>query len=401
MTKRRIIYLGVMFGVMLLAFYFGHRPFYIVFISMAAMMLLSVLYTLLLLLIFKYTQRAEPASAVKGDNASLIIDVHNDFILPLPNIKVYYYSLDRAVGGAEKEITVAVSPMDHAEINHPMQCDYRGVYKVGMDRVTAMDPLGLFSFTVPMRWFSYYREQQIKIYPKIVPLARLPLPLRPEEGQSSGSRMQADDLTSLSDLRTYQFGDPLRRIHWKLSARKRELMVKLYEETAQPDTLMFLDCAKSTGDPVMKIRVEDKLIECVTAVTSYLLGQWLPLRMIAYGEEYFELYGQSPKDFAAFYDYFAEMEFDSPYKLEDIMLMQTGPAARTGSVMVFTHKMTDPMFNALNALKAGGVSVFAIVVSGEGEEDNRRMESELTNRGIRALVLSPDDAIKERMEAIR
>ena len=54
-------------------------------------------------------------------------------------------------------------------------------------------------------------------------------------------RRAMEDPSSPNDFRAYQQGDPLKRIHWKMSARKRELFVKQFEEPALPDALVMLD----------------------------------------------------------------------------------------------------------------------------------------------------------------
>ena len=54
-------------------------------------------------------------------------------------------------------------------------------------------------------------------------------------------RRAMEDPSSPNDFRAYQQGDPLKRIHWKMSARKRELIVKQFEEPALPDALVMLD----------------------------------------------------------------------------------------------------------------------------------------------------------------
>ena len=50
-----------------------------------------------------------------------------------------------------------------------------------------------------------------------------------------------EDINSPSDVRTYAPGDPMKKIHWKLSLRKRELLVRRFEEPALPDALVLMD----------------------------------------------------------------------------------------------------------------------------------------------------------------
>lgn len=43
-----------------------------------------------------------------------------------------------------------------------------------------------------------------------------------------------EDISNPSDLRTYAPGDPMKKIHWKQSLRKQELLVRRFEEPALP-----------------------------------------------------------------------------------------------------------------------------------------------------------------------
>ena len=45
-----------------------------------------------------------------------------------------------------------------------------------------------------------------------------------------------EDVTSPEDTRAYRLGDPFKRIHWKLSIRARELIVRRFEIPEPPDT---------------------------------------------------------------------------------------------------------------------------------------------------------------------
>ena len=63
-----------------------------------------------------------------------------------------------------------------------------------------------------------------------------------ETGAEHISRM-TEDAASPSGVRDWIPGDALKKVHWKLTMRKRELMVRTYEESARPDTLLLVDLA--------------------------------------------------------------------------------------------------------------------------------------------------------------
>ena len=67
-----------------------------------------------------------------------------------------------------------------------------------------------------------------------------------------------------------RLGDSLKRVHWKLSARKRELVVRRFEEPVLPEALVLMDCSPppSWGHPEAEADVRDSLLETAASVMN-------------------------------------------------------------------------------------------------------------------------------------
>ncbi len=115
-------------------------------------------------------------------------------------------------------------------------CRQRGVFSLGNWDVILGDPFGLFEARQ-----LYRHPEEITIYPS---LAKLPpgithhrtlgdhLVLRQALPAETASAMTA---------RPYVAGDPLRRIHWRTTARHDELFVKAFEPEATSAMWLVLD----------------------------------------------------------------------------------------------------------------------------------------------------------------
>lgn len=81
----------------------------------------------------------------------------------------------------------------------------------------------------------------------------------------------------VAEIRAYQPGDPIRLIHWKLSARMEELLVRETSDPAESLTLLYLDLCEQ--DPQHNIRRDkdawDSFMETVAGVSSTLLSREL------------------------------------------------------------------------------------------------------------------------------
>lgn len=74
--------------------------------------------------------------------------------------------------------------------------------------------------------------------------------------------------------REYVQGDPLKRINWKLSSKKRRLMVRLDEAVAAVQPLVALDLYRRSGaDPEKAVLMEEKLICSALGLAKVLIKQ--------------------------------------------------------------------------------------------------------------------------------
>lgn len=81
------------------------------------------------------------------------------------------------------------------------------------------------------------------VYPRVVPLPDVVLPSHRPFGEVKAQERLFEDPIRTMGLREYQSGDPLKRIHWRASARHRELLVKVYEPTITLHVIILLNAA--------------------------------------------------------------------------------------------------------------------------------------------------------------
>jgi uncharacterized protein (DUF58 family) len=133
----------------------------------------------------------------------------------------------------------------HASARRPATFDLRlradrwGVFDLRDVHLRARDLFGLFV------WTSHVRDQtpdmSLRVYPR--PEA-LPSLLRPAETQlfigDELSRRKGEGI-EFADLRPFAFGDQVRRVNWRASARRGELWVNEQHPEQNADVVIFLD----------------------------------------------------------------------------------------------------------------------------------------------------------------
>jgi uncharacterized protein (DUF58 family) len=117
-----------------------------------------------------------------------------------------------------------------------IRADRWGAHRVGDLTVRARDAFGLFA-----RTGQVHTGAAVKVFPHREALRRL---LRPAETQLySGdelARIKGEGL-EFADLRPFAFGDRVRRINWRASARRGELWVNEQHPERNVDIVLFVD----------------------------------------------------------------------------------------------------------------------------------------------------------------
>jgi uncharacterized protein (DUF58 family) len=166
--------------------------------------------------------RLEERFTLENDGwaACLWVEIHDNSNLP----------------GYQANLVTGVDGRSHSEWRTDAICSRRGLFTIGPTSLTTGDPFGLF--TLEMKDPA---SRLVMVLPPIVPLPAIEV----APGGRSGSgrpRLNAPERTvSASSVRQYVPGDNLHSIHWKTTARRGSLFVRLFDGTPTGDWRIILD----------------------------------------------------------------------------------------------------------------------------------------------------------------
>lgn len=155
-------------------------------------------------------------------------------------------------------------------------CTQRGIFPLGRWETRLGDPFGLFEVRL-----AYQEPTEITVYP---PLARIP-PLFGPQRRTMGDRLSlrqaitADTVNAIS-THPYVHGEPLRRIHWRTSARTGQLHVKNFEPEASSVVWLILDLEAAAHVGEGPDSSMEKLVILAASLTAQLLDQRLAVGML-------------------------------------------------------------------------------------------------------------------------
>ena len=122
------------------------------------------------------------------------------------------------------------------EIDYPLLGRVRGRFRCGPLSVRTTDPFGLVS-----REQRFTATTEVMVTPQIVDLT--PLTASGGAGRSGESQPHRIGVVGADDvlIREYRHGDDVRRVHWRSTARRGDLMVRREEQAWDPAARIILD----------------------------------------------------------------------------------------------------------------------------------------------------------------
>mgnify|MGYP001815930487 CR=1 FL=1 len=119
-----------------------------------------------------------------------------------------------------------------------LRCTRRGFYAFGPVRLRSGDIWGLFRKDLEQGHLDW-----LIVYPQVLPLEALGFPPKEPLGETKATWRIFEDPSRAVGIRDLRPEDGFRHIHWKASARRQELQVKVFEPTTSKNLVIFLNVA--------------------------------------------------------------------------------------------------------------------------------------------------------------
>lgn len=359
----------------------GTRIYYLLFALLAAMLLMSLVSILWTVLTVRIDMKGVRSRVTRGETMMTVFTVRHASILPVSAVRIQL-SVPES-GTSAQEINVYTPPFAERTFRHMIRCPHRGVYDAGVTRISARDIFGFFTIS---------RNPNMKlIHMEVLPKAT-DLPAMELKATDMGPECMArssEDNASPSDIRAWQDGDSLKKVHWKLSMRRRELMVRTYEESARPDTLIIPDLSEIQAMRDHQLSVEDCICECCLGAAKAQLESGYPVRMPLTAAKPSEIAGQFPADVTAFADVLLRVQFDSPYAYEKVLMLMLTRMQRTGGAVLITSKLTVRTADLAMRMQRSGVGTKLIWITDDPRDESLEILERMKMEGVLVARVDP------------
>ncbi|MDR1263826.1 MAG: DUF58 domain-containing protein [Oscillospiraceae bacterium] len=372
----------------------GGRMYMLIALLLLAMFILALTSSLWAFLTLAVTVSASGDDIPHGESRTLKIMLRHACPLPIAPVRALVYAPALADSETEALRIPARAFSSRASVLR-IHCPHVGRFSVGLTQLFVEDVFGLFSF---QRSRPGWRVDTL-VLPRIEPLDCPPF--SPGESETELVSRATEDSTSPSGVRKYQPGDELKKIHWKLSLRKREILVKTFDQPLRPDAVVLLDCAQPTKAPLSP-ESRDRLSDLAASICAALLSADAVVRMPLTGMPPEDLTLRKGDHITPVLRSIARMRFSGQMPFERVLALESTRLRQSGTTVCLTGALTNESADRIIRLRRLGPTVRVYLVSDNSDEAQRVLIRRLRQNSVECMVMPPSaQSAGDEAQAVR
>jgi uncharacterized protein (DUF58 family) len=270
-------------------------------------------------------------------------------------------------------------------------CSRRGVFTLGPTRIITGDPFGIYTVTLDMP-----PTQSLLVLPPIIPLPAIEVAPGGRAGEGRPRPFALERTVSAATVRDYVPGDSLHLIHWRSTAHRDHLSVRLFESTPASDWWIVLDMERSVHAGVGEQSTEEHAITSAASLADRGLRDGKSVGLLAYGEELVWLPPRA--DEMQRWNILRAMALlhTGTLPLADVLQRSRTTLGKHASLIVITPRVQQRWIEELMLLMRGGAVPTVLLLDAAaygaqpGPTTSQAQVASLSALGITCSLLTPD-----------
>lgn len=248
----------------------------------------------------------------KGKQIEVVLHTKNNSKIPIWNVEIFL-SVKNKLTGEQVEVKKELSlfMLQSKQVCFYLEAQFCGCIEISVERIRILDPLGIF-----VKDRNVYIETQYYVFPKLLEtdFTIEQLDQYNMESYKYSPLKSGDDTSETFGIREYKEGDSLKAIHWKLTGKMEDIIVREAGLPIENSVMILLDKREQEG---ISANQKDKLTEIFLSLSNTIMKNGIhhAIGWYNYEREKFEQYRiQSTEDI---YMIIAEL-LSSPYCKDEI-----------------------------------------------------------------------------------
>jgi len=395
MVIRIVTYLFVVCGISFLALYIGENSLAAIVCSMLLIPVCSIMMLLISFFRLRYEEIVDKLQVERNENITYTLTVKNRDFFIYPSVNIHFKENSGLGLGGRQD--VCILPRNQYDIVQNITCSHIGQYDIGVRGIELWDFFRFVKIKVRMK----ENRITIDVLPKIITLESFKAITGGEyNGSHNGHNSQAEDRTEILDIRRYERHLPLKYIHWKVSAKRNELMVKKYDMMEDKMVYLFVDIGKY-GTPDDHKRIQDIVVETVIAISKYSVERNIPVTVCFNNESLTVVKITDSYGFHMFYHSISRMQLDKAVDIEYVIEKYQHKGIHMNSMLVITSNISVDLQNLLiHAVKirAKAALVYPVPDIHHENADVIQLMEDLNEKSVYSYSIAQADDIKNILE---
>ncbi len=217
--------------------------------------------------------KAEMVSVVhianKRDAIPITVQLTNPSIFPVINLKIYIsYKNGYSDQRFKKSFLISLDYRTRTSVICNLFSEYAGNLDITLEGIRIYDYMKLFSLKKKIK-----NQLKVAVLPYYYELEEnyISNNTRLIESDNYSPLKSGDDPSEVFAIREYREGDRLQRIHWKLSMKQDQLMIKEFSDPLNCSVLIFVNL--SVPEAESKLHFVDAIMECALSLSYTFIAK--------------------------------------------------------------------------------------------------------------------------------
>ena len=331
-----------------------------------------------------------------GEKQTVQLVFKNPSWLPIAWLQVQE-SLPIELGVLEPyQRVISVPGRGTVEASYSLEARRRGYYSLGPLQVSSGDVFGVED-GANRTW----EGEHITVYPRVIPLAKMPFPSSAPLGTLRHHQPIFEDPTRVMGKRDYVPGDSLRRMDWKSSAVVGRLQVKTYEPAISLEITICLDLNRDAYPSRRRFDVPELAIVTAASIAYYVTAQRQAVGLITNGCDPLHRAGRASSvpmrrgqsHLMRILELLARVEVRETAALADLVGRERVNLPWGSTMALITPQVDDALFGSLFAAQRTGLNIMLILTGPVAGVQNIRQRVNLS--GIPLYHIQDEDDLNQ------
>ena len=348
-VNKKIIVLSIM--VLIFAYISGGNLPYSIFYVLAATIILGLIYMYISKKSLSAKLRYDSKSYNVGDSANITIIVENSWIIPTPYVYVESKVLSSLIEGYCGDF-IFIGIDKSKWIVNKIFFRNRGIYDFGDIYLEVSDLFCIFTSIIKI-----HKKLDIRVYPKIYDLFDIKLCGQDSYENLINSKSGIDDFTLIKDIRKYNIGDNLKKVHWKLSAKYGEMYVKNFEETSGKECNLFVNMHIDNLQNDLFEIIEEDMVDFSVSLTKHMISIGIKTRLFINEKQQKNIEVGFEEDFLGVMEYFLKSKSDGNLEFSGFIKSNLKHIPKKNWIGIVSIVVDDNLRNVIMNLNEMGYTV--------------------------------------------